>query len=341
MMATGVAPLPQPPSVTGHHGVTLLAGAWVVLGVFVDGWAHINRSGFETFFTPWHALLYSGAAVLFGWLLLPGRPVTRRDRVWAVAAASIFAVGGAGDLLWHQVFGVETGLDALVSPTHLLLLAGGLLGITAPLRESRGPRPAGLSAALPGLGAVTLAAALTAFFLLYVSPFTTDAPTLVLTSIPEGAPGHGEAEAPAVVGLAGYLVTTALVVVPLLWLRTHRKLPFGGITLLVTTIATLSAAVTQFEQPLAPLAALVAGVAADVVARAAERVPTPAQLPLVGAAVPVLLWSAQLTALALTEGVRWPAELVLGAPILSAMLGAALGVLARPSAPSSRHGGVA
>ena len=329
-MSTGLAPLHRTPAVLAGHGVTLLAGAWVVLGVFVDGWAHINRSGFETFFTPWHALLYSGAAVLFGWLLFPGRPVSRRDRVWAVVAAATFTAGGGGDLLWHEIFGVETGLDALVSPTHLLLLAGGLLGITAPLREGRGPQSAGTSGALPALLSVTLAAALSAFFLLYVSPFTSDAPTLVLTSIPEGAPGHGEAEAPAVVGLAGYLVTTVLVVMPLLWLRTHRTLPFGGITLLVTAVATLSAAVTQFEQPLAPLAALLAGVGSDVIARAADRLPAAARLPLVGAVIPLLLWSAQLTALALTAGVRWPAELVIGAPILSAMLGAALGLLARP-----------
>lgn len=335
-MATDLSPLHRTPAVLAGHGVTLLAGTWVVLGVFVDGWAHINRSGFETFFTPWHALLYSGAGVLFGWLLFPGRPVSRRDRVWAAAAAVTFAIGGGGDLLWHEIFGVETGLDALVSPTHLLLLAGGLLGVTAPLRESRGPRTAESSGAFAGVVSGALAAALSAFFLLYVSPFTTDAPSLVLTSIPEGAPGHGEAEAPAVVGLAGYLVTTVLIVVPLLWLLTHRRLPFGGVTLLVTAVATLSAAVTQFEQPLAPLAALLAGVGADAVARAADRLPAGARLPLVGAAVPLLLWSAQLTALALTAAVRWPAELVIGAPVLSAMLGAALGVLAVPPVEQPR-----
>ena len=66
---------------TRRQAITVVAGAWVVLGVFVDGWAHFNRPGLETFFTPWHALLYSGAAALFGWLLLPTATVTRRDRV--------------------------------------------------------------------------------------------------------------------------------------------------------------------------------------------------------------------------------------------------------------------
>lgn len=308
--------------------ITVLAGAWVVVGVFVDGWAHFNRPGLETFFTPWHALLYSGAAVLYGWLLLPTAKVAHRDRVWAVAAAAIFTVGGLGDLLWHQAFGVESGLSALVSPTHLLLLLGGLIGLTAPLRETRGHRLDGLKAVLPVLGAVTLAAALGAFFLLYLSPFAADAPTVAVTAIPEGAPGHEEAEAPAVTGLAAYLVSTVIIVLPLLGLRLRGLLPFGTITVMVTTIAMLSAGVTEFEQPAAPVAALTAGLAADLIVRTGRRLPEPGQLLLLGAVVPALLWSAQLGALAITAGVRWPAELVIGVLVLSTMFGTALGLLA-------------
>lgn len=198
-------------------------------------------------------------------------------------------MGGLGDLLWHQIFGVETGLSALVSPTHLLLLLGGLIGVTAPLRESRNHRLDGLRAALPVLGAVTLAAALGAF-LLYVSPFAADAPTVAVTAIPEGAPGHEEAEAPAVTGLASYLVSTVIVVVPLLVLRLRGLLPFGAITVVVTTIAVLSSGVTQFAQPAAPVAALTAGLVADLIVRTGRRLPEPAQLLLLGAVVPLLLW---------------------------------------------------
>lgn len=316
--------------------VTVLAGSWVVLGVFIDGWAHFNRPSLETFFTPWHGLLYSGAAALFGWLLLPSPSVARRDRVWAVAAAAIFTAGGLGDLAWHQTFGVETGIDALVSPTHLLLMLGGLLGLTAPLRESRQQRLEGFRAALPVLGSVTLAAALSAFFLLYVSPFAADAPTMALTTIPEGAPGHEAAEAPAVAGLAAYLVSTAVVVIPVLLLRIRGVLPFGAITVLVTSVATLSAAVTQFEQPAAPIAALIAGLVADAVVRSGRNLPASTQLPAIGAAVPLLLWGAQLLTLAVTTGVRWPAELLIGVVLLSTMFGAVLGLLAVPRVRSGR-----
>ena len=314
-----------------QQAVTVAAGTWVVLGVFVDGWAHLNRPGLETFFTPWHAILYSGAAALFGWLVLRTRAARSPDRLWVVAAAAVFAVGGAGDLLWHEVFGVETGVDALVSPTHLLLLIGGLIGLTAPLRESRDQRLEGFRSALPVLASLALTAALSAFFLLYASPFTSDSPSTELTKIPEGAPGHEAAELPAVAGLAGYLITTAVVVIPLLILRIRGLLPFGAVTLLVTLVATLSSAVTQFEQPFAPAAAVVAGLTADLVVRAGRPLAEPVQLALLGAVVPLLLWAAQLASLGLTTGVGWPPELVVGVVVLSTIFGSLLALLAAMS----------
>ena len=34
---------------------------WAVTGLFLDGWSH-NHHRPETFFTPWHAVLYSGVS---------------------------------------------------------------------------------------------------------------------------------------------------------------------------------------------------------------------------------------------------------------------------------------
>src|ERR1700738_519156 len=33
---------------------------WWLGGLFIDGWAHSNIPQLETFFTPWHAVFYSG-----------------------------------------------------------------------------------------------------------------------------------------------------------------------------------------------------------------------------------------------------------------------------------------
>src|SRR6266540_947312 len=86
--ATGPAPprLPSPssdwpPSVRmGWRGdlVTAVLGAWLVGGAFLDGWAHNTRPGLETFFTPWHAVLYSGYAASAAWLCWSVRSHHRR-----------------------------------------------------------------------------------------------------------------------------------------------------------------------------------------------------------------------------------------------------------------------
>src|SRR3954454_17656101 len=41
-----------------------LATLWLAGGLFLDGWAHSHVPTLETFFTPWHGVLYSGYAVL-------------------------------------------------------------------------------------------------------------------------------------------------------------------------------------------------------------------------------------------------------------------------------------
>ena len=50
-----------------QDAITLALGAWLVLGVFADGWAHFSVPSLESFFTPWHGALYSGLAVTIGW----------------------------------------------------------------------------------------------------------------------------------------------------------------------------------------------------------------------------------------------------------------------------------
>ena len=138
---------------TSENAISAVLGGVMVGGVYADGWAHLNIGGLETFITPWHAMLYSGFGLLVGWLA--GMVWRRRgqarwlERVpvgygWGWAGVAIFAMGGAGDMLWHLAFGIEVGLDALVSPTHLLLLTGGTLLLTSPLRAAAatacGPR---------------------------------------------------------------------------------------------------------------------------------------------------------------------------------------------------------
>ena len=39
----------------------------------------------------------------------------------------IFGIGGASDAVWHTLLGIETGVEPLVSPSHLMLFLGAFL----------------------------------------------------------------------------------------------------------------------------------------------------------------------------------------------------------------------
>jgi hypothetical protein len=257
----------------------------------------------------------------------------------AALGLAVFGVGGLVDLAWHQIFGIEIAVDALVSPSHLPLGTGGLLILTSGLRANHVLSRAGAASpsawSLPAVLSLTLATALVAFFLLYVSPFPIPPPVETFVPTPEGTPGHTQAELPVIAGLGAYLVSTILVTVPfLLMLRRRAGLPWGGMTLLVGIIAVLSVAVLDFP-PVALAGALGATVGAavadlglDRLRRLADRRFMPSVL---AAGVVVLVWSGQLTGLALADALRWPVSLWSGVVVLAGFAAAALGMLA-PSA---------
>ena len=53
---------------------------------------------------------------------------------WSRWGVITFAVGMVGDFAWHQVFGIEVAIDALLSPTHLVLFVAAF-AIVSHLRD--------------------------------------------------------------------------------------------------------------------------------------------------------------------------------------------------------------
>ena len=126
--------------------IMVVLGFWFTVGLYLDIWAHIHKSVIETFFTPWHAVLYSGflASAVFLYIAMIRNQIKGHDWRHAVPkgydlsllGVVIFLVGGVGDMFWHTSFGIEKGIEAVYSPTHLLLgLGGGLIG-SGPIRAS-------------------------------------------------------------------------------------------------------------------------------------------------------------------------------------------------------------
>ena len=331
--------------------VAVAAGAWIVIALFSDGWAHANVPELESFFTPWHAGLYSGFAAAAGWiaglvlrrgaapatvLRAPLSAVRLLPAGYPAAAAGVATVGAGGvlDMLWHRAFGVEEGLDALLSPSHLTLLTGAALLLSAPARgawRSAGPLPTGFRARFPELLSLALTTALIAFFTVYTSAFARPGVDQPLVRIPHGMPGHELAELAPAATLAAYLLTTALIVVPLLLLSRRAPLPAGATTLLVATPVWLTAGLQGFSRPGVALAVTAAAVAADAVLTRLDRTrgaSAPGRLMLQGAVVPALLWPAQLAAVHVTDAVRYPVALWTGVVFLAVLLGLVLGALA-------------
>lgn len=314
--------------------VASVLGLLTVGGLYADGWAHLNIGGLETFFTPWHAVLYGNFTLLvawIGWTIWRNRgedgthSAIPQGYGLGLVGIGLFALGGLLDMVWHMLFGIEVGIEALVSPTHLVLLVGAALLLSSPVRSSRAAASTGLHPWAVALGVASVAA-LGAFFLSYLSVFTEPQSTLPLTQIPEGAPGHKTAELATVAGLGGYLITTLLLALPVDYLRRTGRLPAGAVAVIVTAVAAPAAALNEFVYAWPLLGAVGAAAIIDVAARNTGR---RVLVPVLVAAV----WTGQLAGLAVMGELRWPVELWAGVAALSTLL--ALGMSLVNGGPTS------
>ena len=132
-----------------YDPIVLFLGLWCLAGLLIDAFAHIAGNVDDTFFTPWHAVWYSGAAAYGAYIfyaILPESGIQQLIREpfrtlknvetqhkAGVYGIIIFAVSGFGDLIWHETLGVEENTDILLSPTHIGLFIGLMMSVTAPL----------------------------------------------------------------------------------------------------------------------------------------------------------------------------------------------------------------
>jgi Tol biopolymer transport system component len=181
----------------------------LVGGFFIDLWAHSHGRVDDTFFTPWHGLLYAAAGLFGGVLLglaLRGR---RNGSPWSsslpagyglsLVGAGLFLASGLADLVWHELFGIEADVDALLSPTHLALATSGIMMVFGPVRSawSKGP-PTSFPGWLPWVASMTMGLAILGAFTEYahtaidtwpeeVSSFDASRSDLVIVSVENGS----------------------------------------------------------------------------------------------------------------------------------------------------------
>ncbi len=237
----------------------------------------------------------------------------------------VFALSGLADMAWHTVLGVETATDIFSSPSHLGLLVAVVVIVTSPLRSAwadpgRGTPP------WPAVVTLGLATTLVLLFLSYGNALTYDADGVV------GALSDTEGPAPRLA--ARMVVTTIVLLAPLLLLARRWTLPTGAATVVALPAVLLSTLLAEFENLSTTLGALVAALLVDVLARVLR--PTAArrtQYWAFAAAAAFVTWALFVGAAAATAG-RLPAvpELWSGAPVVAALVGWALAVLMLPTA---------
>lgn len=188
----------------------------IMAGMTLDGWAHAHGATDNTFFTPWHAVLYSGmlgSTLWYGWLLRQHIPPLVAHRL-GFALLPIVGICGAADFIWHTVYGFEIDISAQMSPPHIVLacVIATLVSIPSHQRDANGRLT--LWGSISGGLAATMMLTLTQF----MSPLSS-----VYAELYSGDTARG-------LGVTGFLIFAGAWMLVLLWMR-RQHAPRGAFVL--------------------------------------------------------------------------------------------------------------
>lgn len=343
-----------------HRGLDTLMGLLafiLIFGLFIDGWAHNHGKVDESFFTIYHAMMYSSYA-LFGFTLLGLQVynVNRGYSFWkalpqgyltSLIGVFIFGAGGIGDLVWHEVFGIEDGVEALVSPSHLALALGYAVVLSGVIQSAWSRRETQHTWKKLGFGIVAWASflSLLLFFLQFAYYFS-DAGDLV------GRPVLKEVWSS--MGVFQFMISTACFsAIALIMLRRWR-LPFGTLTFVFTFAASLMAWMlidvddlnaTGILAFLAIAPALGTGLLADILSFYLKASPQrPMSFRIIGTIMGFVLALGYMGSIhafgILSEGrgLWWTVHMWLGIPTVTAFMGLLLSYLVLPPAIPDESG---
>jgi hypothetical protein len=329
----------SPPGSIGFDWVmSVLCGVFLG-GLFLDGWAHTHGRVDNTFFTPWHAVLYSGylLVALFligttGWNLRRGCSWLRAlppGYDWSLVGVLLWVPGGLADLLWHELFGFEASVDALLSPPHLVLALGYGLMASGPLRAAwrRPDRWSGRwRRLLPALLALTFLLSLITFFTQIAHPMAN------LWGHGMGPASRGLAWMAAELGVTGLLLEAMILMGVVLLLVRRFVLPFGALTVMFGINGALMGVL--YDRGAYPVAQALGMVAAGLIADLLVRLLKPGggmvRLRIFAFTVPTVLYLLYFIVVRLVDGLWWTIHLSAGTIVLAGLLGWLLSYVAAP-----------
>ena len=333
--------------------VTSLLATLLVIGLFLDGWSHINLQNglLGEFFTVWHGLLYLGFNATAIWVVTRNphlytrgaRPQPYFHPLLGIPMRYPLAIGGLalatfgllGDIAWHAAFGREAGVARVIAPFHLLLFAGAAGLVSAPLRSGwyaprYYPSAASLRTLLPPLLSLTLVTCVVAFMFQWLNAFLFWAPSIAVGRVPLELAGDGRIRATTeTAGAARILITNLVLLSPLFLALRRWRLPFGSATFLFVGVSFAMSALTSFDLGATVFAALVAGLVADgVIDIFQPDADHPMGYRVMASLTPIALWSTYILVLTSIYGIVWPFDLWLGTTLLASITGLLLSFVA-------------
>lgn len=309
--------------------------SWFIGGVHLDGWAHAHIPQLESFFTPWHAALYSGylacAIAIVGAVAINcQRGYNWREAIptgyeLSLLGVPLFLIGGVADMIWHILFGIEKSTDALLSPTHLLLALSGVMIVSGPFRAAW-HRPdkklkSSWATLFPMIMSFIAIYSFFTFFTEYAHPFV----HVKLVT-------QASTNAQQTLGLAGILLQSGIMMGFLLILVKRWQLPFGALTLILTVNTALTCVFSD-QYRLLP-AAFISGLMADLLIRflnpSLQRLNA---LRVFAFFTPMTFYLCYFIELIALDGITWSIHFCLGSCVLAGIVGLVLSHLATPLPP--------
>jgi hypothetical protein len=274
----------------------------------------------------------------------------------AILGLILLGVAGPTDFLWHAAYGFEVGVDAIYSPPHLALFFGGLLVASLGIRSMWAKQDIvlDLKGAAPVLLSTTLFTGVAGFITMYLSAFMTnvtptsdfvadyqarfkDTFTDQTISVNGGLTGYGDDRwsyyyYAASHGIASEVVTTLVLLGPILLLLRRWRLPLGAVTLIFLGFGLLVNIMTSYRDIVLIIPLLLTGIAIDALqsrARPGERLSLGA-IRTVGPVAAAVLWISYYAILAADKGLGWEPTMWVGAIMVGLLTGFGVAFLVAP-----------
>ena len=317
-----------------------IASLWISYAFFIDAWSHATEP-VETFFTWSHGLIYGGMLLLIVVLVAMRKQIPQSYRI-PMIGVPVFLLGGAGDMLWHHFFGIEEGVDIILSPTHLTIGFGLMLVSSGPifsaLRHRRELRTL--------LDYVPMLLSLASWMVMvhFATGYAMDPGAGARNAPPNMAtfsPDYLTAEAINYYKLAGgvviLLLQSFIVAGFALFAATRFDLKPGSLTILFVLGNTVPALPFTNDSPLLLkwfLMSLLAGAVGDaILARLGPGALRRPGFRVFAAAVPATFSAVYVFSTAALEGVWWDWFVLTSMIVLGAAIGLGLSLLVVPAEP--------